>query len=311
MQPTIILCPLYQDEASFNRFAADVEKQAQRIEGHRFSFLVVNDGTGPIRLSSQLPLAILHLHRNIGHQKAIAAGLAYAQRHLTFDQIIIMDCDGEDRPEDIPALINASLQRPGIVVARRQKRQEGRRFRLFYAAYKFFFRLLTGQSIAFGNFMLLPAPEVKKIVHHSEIWNHLAGAIVKSRLPYTEVPTHRGRRYEGHPKMNFNSLLLHGLGALGVFIEVIATRLLIFSVVMILVSLVAIAVIVFIRLFTDKAIPGWASNTVSSMLIVLLQSFLLSLFTIFLYLSSQGQRKMIPALHFEDFIQSAETVSHG
>jgi hypothetical protein len=44
------------------------------------------------------------------------------------------------------------------------------------------------------------------------------------------------------------------------------------------------------------------------MLIVLLQSFLLSLFTIFLYLSSQSQRKFIPANHYEDYTASVETI---
>lgn len=306
MQHTIILCPLYNDQDCFNVFSAAVKKETDTIPEHSFSFLVVNDGTESIKLSSALPLTIVHLHRNIGHQKAISIGLAYARQHMNFDHILIMDVDGEDRPEDISLLVNAITDKE-IVVAKRVNRQEGHPFRIFYFFYKFLFRLLTGKRISFGNFMLLSKSAVNKLVHYSEIWNHLAGGVVKSNIPYIIVNTNRGKRYLGDSKMNFHSLLLHGLGAIGVFIEVTAMRLLLFSIIMIMVSLIAIAIIFFIKFFTDEAIPGWATNAVTSMLIVLLQSFLLSLFTIFLFLSSLSQKKFIPAHHYEDYVQSIET----
>ncbi|HEU4470627.1 MAG TPA: glycosyltransferase [Flavisolibacter sp.] len=310
MQQTIILCPLYHDESSFNLFAADIEKLAGKYNG-RLAFVVVNDGMPEVSLQTRLPLTVIDLHRNIGHQKAIAIGLAYTQSKMDFDHIVIADCDGEDRPEDILRLLDAARETDKIIVAKRVSRQEGRSFRLFYLIYKFMFLVLTGKRISFGNFMLLPRKEADRIVHYSEIWNHLAGTIIKSRIPFSSINTHRGRRYEGSSKMNFSALLLHGLGAIGVFIEIIASRLLIFSLVMIGFSLLAILVITYIRLFTSQAIPGWATAGVSSMLIVLLQSFLLSLFTIFLYLSFQGQRKFIPAHHYMDYVRRIENFKHG
>ncbi len=309
MQRVIILCPLYHDEASFNQFAAAVEKEVDSINDHSFSFLIVNDSPDGLQLHSKLPLTLLHLHRNIGHQKAIAVGLAYAHHNLTFDRIIIMDGDGEDRPGDISALLHNSSNE--IAVAKRVSRQEGKGFRFFYRVYKMMFYLLTGKKISFGNFMSLPKKEVDSLVYYSEIWNHLAGAIIKSKKTFRIVPSHRGKRYEGESKMNFTGLLLHGLGAIGVFTEIIATRMLVFSFIMILIAALAILVIVYVKYFTDKAIPGWATTTVSSMLIVILQSFLLSLFTIFLYLSSQGQRKFIPAYHYTDYLRSVESQEHG
>ena len=108
--------------------------------------------------------------------------------------------------------------------------------------------------------------------------------------------------------MSFNLLLMHGLGAIAVFIEIIASRLLIFSLLLIGISLIIILTILGIKIFTDKAIPGWASTVTSAMLIILLQSFLLSLFTIFLYLSSQSQRKFIPAKHYKDYTGDVETI---
>ncbi|HVG14672.1 MAG TPA: glycosyltransferase [Chitinophagaceae bacterium] len=310
MPHTILLCPLYNDEASFNIFAAAVEALNLNTGGNSISFLVVNDGTPTLRLKTSLPLTIIHLHRNIGHQKAVAIGLSYAEHHLSFDQVIVMDCDGEDQPEDIRRLLEVTAN-AGIVVAKRISRQESKSFQFFYKIYKTIFLVFIGQRISFGNFMLLRKPEVAKIVHYSEIWNHLAGAIIKTKMHYTSISTHRGKRYEGTSKMNFTALLLHGLGAIGVFIETIAARMLIFSLIMILVSGITILSVLSIKFFTDKAIPGWTSIAISSMLIVLLQSFLLSLFTIFLYLSFGAQRKFIPAYHYNDYVRSVENPDNG
>jgi polyisoprenyl-phosphate glycosyltransferase len=104
--------------------------------------------------------------------------------------------------------------------------------------------------------------------------------------------------------------VLHGLGAISVFLEKVAARLLILSFILIVVSIIGIVIVLGIKWFTNLAIPGWASTILSAMLIVLLQGFLLSLFTIFLFLSSQSQRKFIPAHHYKDYTGSIETFAH-
>jgi polyisoprenyl-phosphate glycosyltransferase len=307
-----ILIPVFNDRESLNRLLSELAVQFAHFTGTKFSVLVIDDSSTedtPIITASLFPLQVLHLSRNIGHQKAIAIGLAYTKENLSCDKVLIMDSDGEDRPEDAAALITASQQMPDkIIFAGRKSRQEGTRFRLFYRLYKFAFRLLTGKKITFGNFMIMPKRLLDKVVFYSEIWNHVAGGILKTGLPYSSIKTHRGKRYSGNSKMGFTNLLLHGLGAIAVFIEIIASRLLIFSLTLIVFSLLAILTLVGIRTFTDLAIPGWTSTVVSAMLIVLLQSFLLSLFTIFLYLSSQSQRKFIPAQHYKDYTGRVETI---
>jgi len=42
---------------------------------------------------------------------------------------------------------------------------------------------------------------------------------VGNKIPIYKVAISRGKRYFGKSKMNFNSLILHGLGAMSVFIE--------------------------------------------------------------------------------------------
>lgn len=308
----IILTPFLNEEESLNKLLEELGVALQPLSDASFTLLVVDDGSSgkyAIKAPSLFSVKVLHLQRNIGHQKAIAIGLAYIKENMECDKVMVMDADGEDRPEDALALLKASTDDPGkIIFAKRRSRQEGSRFKFFYRIYKMAFRLLTGKKIAFGNFLVMPKPLLDKVVYYSEIWNHIAGGILKTGLPYTPVITHRGKRYAGRSKMNFHSLMIHGFGAIAVFIDTIASRLLIFSLTLIGVSLLAILALVGVKTFTDLAIPGWTSTVISAMLIILLQSFLLSLFTIFLYLSSQSQRKFIPAHHYKDYTGPLETI---
>jgi polyisoprenyl-phosphate glycosyltransferase len=309
----VILCPLFNDSESLNQLLISLDESFSRLTDYRFSLLIINDGsTEPLVITAKTKFGIqsIQLQRNIGHQKALAIGLAYIQQHISCDEVLIMDTDGEDRPEDAIELLYTAQKNPGsIIFAHRSSRKEGSRFLFFYSLYKLSFRILTGRKISFGNFMVIPKASLDKIVFYSEIWSHLAGGILKSGLPYTSVQTHRGKRYSGHSTMSFSKLLIHGLGAISVFMEVIASRLLLFSFFLIAFSVVVILILAGIRTFTDLAIPGWTSTLMSSMLIVLLQSFLLSLFTLFLYFSSDTQRKFVPARHFNDYIGSVETIA--
>ncbi|HKO82605.1 MAG TPA: glycosyltransferase family 2 protein, partial [Chitinophagaceae bacterium] len=277
--------------------------------------LVVNDGSSQSLTVKPIPgftIHILTLTRNLGHQKAIAIGLSFIKEKMICDKVLVMDCDGEDRPEDATKLIQASLQKEDkIIFAQRKSRQEGKGFRFYYRIYKLAFHLLTGKKITFGNFMIMPRETLNKLVYYSEIWNHIPGGIMKSGLEYATIETHRGTRYDGISKMNFSSLMLHGFGAIAVFLDIIARRLLVVSIILIIFSILSILIIASIRSFTNLAIPGWASTLISSLLIVLLQSFLLSLFTIFTYITSQVQRKFIPANHYSDYTSSFETIHNG
>jgi polyisoprenyl-phosphate glycosyltransferase len=306
----VILIPVFNDWDSLRVLITQLETEKSGVYPPNTTLLVVDDGStqnAPLKKTGAFTIEVLHLNRNIGHQKAIAIGMAYAQAQLQPDTLVIMDSDGEDRPEDVPVLLKAAAENPGkVVFAHRARRNEGFTFRIFYWLYKCCFRIFTGRAISFGNFSVIPQNLLNRLVHYSELWNHIPGGILKSGLPYIAVPTTRGKRIAGLSKMNFTALLLHGLGAIAVFIDVIATRLLIFSVSMISISVLAILIIFGIRTFTDWAVPGWASTLMSSMFIILLQSFLLSLFTIFLYLSSQSQRKFIPARHYTDYTGHTE-----
>jgi polyisoprenyl-phosphate glycosyltransferase len=118
---------------------------------------------------------VLRLAMNLGHRRPIAAGLSrIAKKRDDIDAVVVMDSDGEDRPEDVMRLCAANEGHPDAVTfAGRASRTESYAFRGGYRIYKVLFRPLTGRSINFGNFSLLPMPVVRRLVFMPELWNNL------------------------------------------------------------------------------------------------------------------------------------------
>ncbi len=168
-------------------------------------------------------IQVLRLRRNLGHQRAIAVALAYVQQKLPGDAVVVMDADGEDRPEDIHRRSRTRSNRQ--ILQSRSSPERGRRiesfsFKLFYACYRLLHRVLTGRNIKFGNFSLLPRRHLDSIVAYPELWNHYAAAVLKARLPYIGIRADRGKRLSGKSKMSFVGLVVHGLSALFASYEV-------------------------------------------------------------------------------------------
>ena len=155
MRHTIILCPFFNDEASLNLFLPALENLS--LHNQQLSVLIVNDGSPGLKFHTNLSYRIIHLHRNIGHQRAIAIGLAYAHHHLTFDQIITMDCDGEDKPEDI--WFRAPAKRPCRQQNRRGQKSKSagrQKVPLFLQAVQVNFLCIDGEKNNIWEFHAAP-----------------------------------------------------------------------------------------------------------------------------------------------------------
>ncbi|HEV7351210.1 glycosyltransferase [Telluribacter sp.] len=310
----VIIIPQFNDWEALNLLIEKLNEDVEATTLANTSLLVVDDcssrdRTEPFVKFNGTGIQVLRLFRNLGHQRAIAIGLSYVAREMDCDKVIVMDADGEDAPRDINHLVRKSLEQPGkIIFARRTKRQENTLFRVFYIIYKSIFKLLTGKVITFGNFSLVPRRRLQNLVRVSEIWNNYPGGVIRSRIPYDDVPIERAKRLAGESKMNFVSLVLHGLSAISVLIDTTAVRILIFSLWMSGLVMAFIFIIIFLKVI-GNATPGWASTLGTTLLIVMLQSFLISLFLVFMVLQYRTQQHFIPAIHYRDFIEGVETVA--
>ncbi len=113
------------------------------------------DGKSYRRISR---VEVLQLRRNLGHQRAIAIGLAFVHGERPCDAVVVMDADGQDRPEDVPLLLQKLQEEDGrkIVFAARMRRSESLLFRAAITAIVPMHRVLTGVSVRVGNFSIVP-----------------------------------------------------------------------------------------------------------------------------------------------------------
>jgi polyisoprenyl-phosphate glycosyltransferase len=307
----VIVTPVYNDWESFNQLVPDIDKYLC-TRSVRVKVVAVDDGSfqepsltdhdwGQMHVVNSVE--VLRLTSNQGHQRAIAIGLSKVAADAEADVVIVMDCDGEDRPQDIGALLDAHLKTPNaIIAASRATRSEGAAFILFYAFYKRCFRAMTGKSIDFGNFSMIPMSLLTRLVHLPESWNHLAGTIVRSRLPIVRVATDRGLRYAGQSSMNLVSLIIHGLSGISVFSDTVFVRLLLMACLLGVGTMLIAVVLVTLRLLTDWTPPGWTSTTIVSLVIVFMQALMLSGGAIFMQLQRRSSPTVIPARVAPDYI---------
>jgi glycosyltransferase involved in cell wall biosynthesis len=307
-----IVTPVFNDWESADQLLARLD--GLTLPGvSRLRVVVVNDGStispsvafASRTLSKIDRLVLLDLAVNLGHQRAIALGIAVVAQDDEDDLLVIMDSDGEDDPNDVPRLISAYRDHPGhVVVAKRSERSEGVRFRLGYHLYRMMFRLLVGRRIRFGNFCAINRDTAVRLARSSHAWNHLAASLLRSGLPIFAVETRRGRRYAGQPTTNFVSLITHGLSALAVFSDYVIARLFLFAALMGAFAFAGGLIVLTIRLFTDRAVPGWATAAGGVFTIILVQALLLFLIAAVQSLASRSQVGAIPANLAETFVKS-------
>ena len=220
MQNIVIMIPVYNDWDSIRELLKSIDHNLN-ANNYNCGILIVNDCSTidpDDRIINFKPdfinnIELLNLKKNLGHQRAIAIGLSYIESIGESDAVLIMDGDGEDSLSDIPQLIER-LQKEGrrkIVFAERSKRSEPLTFKIFYQMYRFLHLLLLGKSIKIGNFCIIPRMLLQRVVASSDLWNHFTATVIKNRIPYTMLPINRSKRITGHSKMNFESLVIHGL----------------------------------------------------------------------------------------------------
>jgi len=308
----LILIPIYNDWDSAALLLRDLDTVC-RHAGLSPEILFVDDGSTepiPSSLSSASLAAIrrvesLQLRRNLGHQRAIAVGLAFVHASRSCDVVVVMDGDGEDKPSDIPHLLDRLYgeERATVVFAERTRRSENLVFRIFYRFYRILHRLLTGVAVRVGNFSALPYAVLDNLVVVSELWNHYAAAVFKGRLPYTTVPTERGGRLSGRSCMHFTSLVVHGLSALSVYGDVMGVRLLLIATALVVFLALGILSAIVIRLATTLAIPGWATYTTGILLLILLQIMIIAVLFVFTILSARASLTFLPIRDHRFFVK--------
>ena len=308
-----ILMPMFEDWECAQMLIRKLDELSLGIADD-IRVVLVDDGSntappqpfvhGPLQHISRLDR--LQLRRNLGHQRAIAVGLSHLFEEAACAAVVVMDADGEDRVEDVPRLMGRFLELNGkvAVFAARTRRSENRIFRLGYRAYRHLHWILTGIPVRIGNFSILAREHLSTLVVVSDLWNHYAASVVKSRIPFETISTHRGVRLAGKSKLNLISLILHGLSAISVFAELVGVRMLLAigaGALLFVAMLVSLAGVCY---GTDMTPPGWAVPLVALILILFLQVFTVAAGLTLAILIKRDTLSFLPIRDYRFFVGS-------
>ncbi len=139
-----VVIPVYGCRACLEELYARLVTALEAITPH-FEIILVNDACPQNSWEVIRRIALkdervksLDLSRNFGQIRAITAGLHYADG----EWIVVMDCDLQDKPEEITRLYNKAQEGYDVVFSRRIARRDSsiRRVssKIFYALYSYF-----------------------------------------------------------------------------------------------------------------------------------------------------------------------------
>ncbi|MCC5792643.1 MAG: glycosyltransferase family 2 protein [Legionellaceae bacterium] len=203
--------PVYNEEAVIDRFVPALAQTLQAT-GYRFEMLFIDDGSSDrtaLILRSykeQFPIRYLRFSRNFGKEKALSAGLDYANG----DAVILLDGDFQHPLDLIPAFLDKWQEGYDMVYGVRQNRQDESRFKRWCTAV--FYRL-TSKIIRInippnaGDFRLLDKKTVHALRQLPERNRFMKGLYSWVGFKQYAIPFSVQPRAGGYSQWNFYSLL--------------------------------------------------------------------------------------------------------
>lgn len=206
-----IVSPVYKAENIVEQLVKEIQDNMQHLDVD-YEIILVEDGSPDHswqkieQICSQEHTVIgLKLSRNFGQHYAITAGLDKAKG----EWIVVMDCDLQDRPDEIPNLYHKALEGYDLVFAQRTLRNDGflkkLSSRIFYAIFSYMTDTKQDSSIA--NFGIYHSRCIKAMLSMND---HIRFFPTMSRwtgFNQTKLPVKHAERADGASSYSFRRLL--------------------------------------------------------------------------------------------------------
>ena len=206
-----IVSPVYKAEQIIDELVQRIRDAVEGITPD-YEIILVEDGGGDgswekITWHSDRDSRVkgIKLSRNFGQHNAITAGLD----HCRGDWVVVMDCDLQDRPEEIPRLYAEALEGYDIVYARRKQRQDSFFKKTYSAVFYKLFAWLSGvpQDGTIANFGIYSAKAIQTVNQLREPMRSFATMIKWVGFRSSGIDVVHAERHGGKSTYSFKKLL--------------------------------------------------------------------------------------------------------
>lgn len=205
-----VVVPVYKAENSLDELCGRLKRTLETISDD-FEIILVEDCGGDRSWEIIVELARqdgrvkgLQFSRNFGQHYGITAGLDFCDG----EWVVIMDCDLQDRPEEIPRLYAKAQEGYDVVLARRGKRRDRplKRFSswLFYRAFSYLADI--DYDAQTGNFRIISRKVVTNCRLMREQLRFFGGLVNWMGFPTTSIDVQHAERFEGRSTYTFRKL---------------------------------------------------------------------------------------------------------
>lgn len=205
-----VVIPVYKAEACLPELYRRLKAALETITMD-FELVLVEDRGGDrswqiiSELAAQDSRVVgLQFSRNFGQHYGITAGLDVCDG----DWVVVMDCDLQDLPEEIPQLYAKAQQGYDVVLARRGKRKDPLLKRLTSRAFYALFSYLAGikYDAEVGNFRIISRKVVDTFRRMREKLRFFGGLVDWMGFPTASIDVQHAERYAGETTYTFAKL---------------------------------------------------------------------------------------------------------
>ena len=206
-----VVSPVYKAELIVDELIKRLTNELSKITD-KYEIILVEDG-GPdnswgkieAQCKQDKHITGIKLSRNFGQHRAITAGLDYC----TGEWIIVMDCDLQDRPEEIPNLYKKAKEGYDAVFARRELRQDSAIKKMSSYVFARFFTWLSGSNFdnSIANFGIYNRKVIESVNKMREPMRSFTPMVFWVGFNNTTIDVVHASRFEGKTSYNFRKLL--------------------------------------------------------------------------------------------------------
>lgn len=262
-----VVVPVYKAEGCLDELYERLKNSLEIISAE-FEIILIEDCGGDKswnvieRLAKADPrVRGMQFSRNFGQHYGITAGLDNCRG----EWVVIMDCDLQDQPEEIPRLHEKALEGFDVVLARRGQRKDKliKRF-TSWCYYKVFSYLADIQYDGeVGNFRIMSRKVVENFRTMRERLRFLGGLVQWMGFPTASIDVEHAARFEGKSTYTFSKLWRLATDTIIAHSDKPLRLAVRFGFMMAAISFIYGAYILAKAFFYGSAIMGWSSLIVS------------------------------------------------